>query len=134
MPVPTAAKLYAQVKSLAKQKFKRWPSAYGSAWLTKEYKRRGGKYSSATKSSGVGRWMKEEWIQVSPYLKNGARIPCGAKNRSNTKACRPYKRVSPKTPMTIQELVKRHGKSKLKKMSRSKERDMKRRMNWKGKS
>ena len=41
---PTNAKLYAQVKAEAKKKFDRWPSAYGSAWLVKEYKRRGGSY------------------------------------------------------------------------------------------
>jgi hypothetical protein len=41
---PTNPKLYAQVKAEAKQKFDRWPSAYGSAWLVKEYKRRGGGY------------------------------------------------------------------------------------------
>lgn len=41
---PTNPKLYAQIKSEAKKKFDRWPSAYGSAWLVKEYKRRGGGY------------------------------------------------------------------------------------------
>ena len=41
---PTNPKLYAQVKAEAKRKFDRWPSAYGSAWLVKEYKRRGGGY------------------------------------------------------------------------------------------
>ena len=46
-PTPTNKKLYAKVKAEAKKKFKVWPSAYGSAWLTKEYKRRGGKYSGS---------------------------------------------------------------------------------------
>ena len=41
---PSNPKLYAQVKAEAKKKFDRWPSAYGSAWLVKEYKRRGGGY------------------------------------------------------------------------------------------
>jgi len=36
--------LYSRVKSEAKKKFK-WPSAYGSAWLVKTYKKRGGTYS-----------------------------------------------------------------------------------------
>ena len=43
---PTNKALYARVKSEAKKKFKVWPSAYSSAWLTKEYKRRGGKYKT----------------------------------------------------------------------------------------
>ena len=37
-------------KEAAKKKFKTWPSAYGSAWLVKEYKRRGGKYSGSSKN------------------------------------------------------------------------------------
>ena len=44
-PKPTNPSLYSRVKSEAKRKFDVWPSAYASAWLTKEYKKRGGKYS-----------------------------------------------------------------------------------------
>ena len=47
MPTPTNKKLYARVKAEAKKKFKVWPSAYGSAWLTKTYKARGGGYSGS---------------------------------------------------------------------------------------
>jgi len=43
---PTNKSLYARVKREAKAKYKVWPSAYSSAWLTKEYKRRGGKYKT----------------------------------------------------------------------------------------
>ena len=42
---PTNKKLYSRVKAEAKKKFKVWPSAYGSSWLTREYKKRGGKYA-----------------------------------------------------------------------------------------
>lgn len=45
--VPTNPQLYSRVKSEAKQKFDRWPSAYGSAWLVKTYKSRGGGYKKA---------------------------------------------------------------------------------------
>lgn len=45
MAEPKNKKLYARVKSEAKKKFKTWPSAYGSAWLVKTYKKRGGTYS-----------------------------------------------------------------------------------------
>ena len=44
---PTNPQLYSRVKAEAKRKFDRWPSAYGSAWLVKEYKRRGGGYRTA---------------------------------------------------------------------------------------
>jgi hypothetical protein len=43
-PTPTKPALYARVKAEAKRKFKVWPSAYASGWLTKTYKQRGGGY------------------------------------------------------------------------------------------
>ena len=42
--VPTNPQLYSRVKAEAKSKFDTWPSAYGSAWLVKTYKKRGGGY------------------------------------------------------------------------------------------
>ena len=39
--IPIDKKLYSKVKSLAKKKFNVWPSAYGSAWLVREYKKKG---------------------------------------------------------------------------------------------
>ena len=42
---PTNKALYSRVKAEAKRKFApNWPSAYGSAWLVREYKKRGGRY------------------------------------------------------------------------------------------
>jgi hypothetical protein len=43
---PTNPTLYSRVKSLAKKKFKVYPSAYANAWLVREYKKRGGKYKN----------------------------------------------------------------------------------------
>lgn len=42
---PSNKKLYSRVKSEAKKKFDRFPSAYASAWIVREYKKRGGGYS-----------------------------------------------------------------------------------------
>ncbi len=44
-PNPTNKALYSRVKSEAKKKFDTYPSAYANAWLVREYKKRGGKYS-----------------------------------------------------------------------------------------
>ena len=57
-PSPSNKKLYNKVKSQAKKKFKVWPSAYASGWLVKEYKRRGGTYSSFGELTGLARWFK----------------------------------------------------------------------------
>jgi len=43
-PTPANKALYNRVKAEAKKKYKVWPSAYASGWLTKEYKKRGGTY------------------------------------------------------------------------------------------
>ena len=60
MPTPTNKKLYARVKAEAKKKFDVWPSAYASAWLTKTYKARGGKYSG----SNANKVKKEKgWLR-----------------------------------------------------------------------
>ena len=48
-PVPTNKRLYSQVKSEAKRKFRVYPSAYANGWLVKTYKARGGKYRMGTK-------------------------------------------------------------------------------------
>lgn len=51
--IPTNKALYARVKAEAKKKFDRWPSAYGSAWLVREYKKRGGGYRKAEEGMEV---------------------------------------------------------------------------------
>lgn len=42
--VPTNPELYSRVKAEAKKKFDRYPSAYASSWIVREYKSRGGGY------------------------------------------------------------------------------------------
>ena len=44
---PTNPKLWAKAKSLAKSKFKVWPSAYASGWASKYYKSKGGGWRAA---------------------------------------------------------------------------------------
>lgn len=125
---PRDPALYARVKAEAKRRFRRWPSAYGSAWLSKEYRRRGGQYAGGKREQGVARWMREEWVQVEPAL-DGRVVPCGA-NRDG-KACRPRRRVSPRTPPTLAEVVRRHGAKRVRSLARSKSRDMSARVDWK---
>jgi len=55
--VPTNPSLYSKVKSEAKSKFKTWPSAYGSAWLVKTYKSRGGGYKKAQKGGELTKYQ-----------------------------------------------------------------------------
>jgi hypothetical protein len=132
-PIPRNKILYNKVKDEAKKKFQRYPSIYASSWIVREYKKRGGTYTSPKKTSTTGttRWYKEKWIQVIPYLTSGKEIQCGSRNKDNAKACRPLYRKSPNTPITIPELLKIHSKSKLKELARKKKKDMKGRVYWK---
>lgn len=101
-PTPVNVDLYSAVKRNADAKFLAPTSAYKSAWIVREYKKRGGKYSGGTHSrEGLKRWFKEKWIDV------GTLRACG---RSSAAAkgpyplCRPSVRVTRDTPATVQEL------------------------------
>ena len=121
--------LYSRVQAEAKKKFERYPSIYASSWITREYKKRGGKFTRPRGPGGLKRWYREEWIQVKPYLKNGKKVECGAGKQG--KACRPLYRIGTGTPITIPELLKIHSKSALIKLADKKQKDMKGRVNWK---
>ena len=59
--VPAKPALYSRVKAEAKRKFKIFPSAYASAYIVREYKKRGGTYTGKkSKRKGIARWMREK--------------------------------------------------------------------------
>ena len=119
MAIPVNKSLYSKVKAEAKRRFKVWPSAYGSGWLVREYKKRGGKYrgSSSKKSKskksyqqrskgkGLTRWFDEKWINICKLPK---KVACGRSKSSkkNYPYCRPSKRINSKTPTIASELSK----------------------------
>ena len=140
--IPINQILYTLVKSQAKRKFKVWPSAYASAWLVKEYKKRGGtykisksklrfrniksksrakkiKYKSINKS-GLSRWFLEKWIDVCelPNI-----VSCGRRNSSNSRRqypyCRPLYKITSKSPKIVRSL----SKNDIKKRCQSKRRN-----------
>lgn len=121
-PQPLDTRLYNKVKEEAKKKFTVWPSAYASGWLTREYKRRGGRYkgnrpkgsrgSKGKRSSSVGgltRWFAEKWIDVcSPKRRSCGRPSRGSGSLKSWMKkypyCRPSVRVNRQTPKTSREL------------------------------
>lgn len=124
--------LYLKAKSIANDKYKR-NGLFKSAFIVKTYKELGGKYrgEKTNTNEGIQRWLKgEAWIEVEPYLKSGKKVKCGSSDKKG-KACRPSKRVNDKTPMTIDELIERHGKAKLLKLVDKKKKNMDLRINWK---
>ena len=127
MAEPINKKLYNEVKLEADKKYKRH-SLYKSGWIVKTYQSRGGKYKGK-KSDGVASWMKEEWVQVEPYLLQNKKIPCGV--GVNPKACRPLKKINSKTPLTIGELLKLHEREAILKAVKKKQKNMDLRIDWK---
>lgn len=119
--MPTTPKnktLYNKVKALANKKFKSPTGVYRSSWIVKEYKKRGGTYSSAKpkkSTTGLKRWYKEKWVDLNRPIrsKKSGKItgykPCGRKSARSGKypACRPSKRITRKTPKTYKELSKK---------------------------
>lgn len=115
MSKPKNKELYNRVKSEAKSKFKGdYPSAYASAWLVREYKKRGGTYEDggvnprmeAVKKyaeGGLKRWFKEKWTKP-----DGSE--CGSEKGKEDAKCRPSKKVSSKTPVTWGEMSKSQKK------------------------
>ena len=96
--VPAKPALYSRVKAEAKRKFKIFPSAYASAYIVREYKKRGGTYTGRkSKRKGIARWMREKWT-----TQDGS--PCGSKKFKGVKKCRPTVRISKETPVTWKEL------------------------------
>jgi len=65
--VPTNKKLYSQIKSRIKKKYKVWPSAYASGALVKAYKKAGGGFRN----------VKEVINNPSYQLEGYATNPCG---------------------------------------------------------
>lgn len=88
MPVPINKELYVKAKAKADAIYAH-PSAYKSGFIVKTYKDMGGKYRDDNKPKTLKRWFKEKWGDIG--------------NR-NYPVYRPFKRISKKTPLTVDEI------------------------------
>lgn len=113
--------LYLKIKmEIAKSLKTRW-SAYASGLLVKKYKEKGGRYSDKKKDDeGIGRWFKEEWINICKSDPPKKIVRCGRKKENEEyPVCRPYKRINEKTPTTFEEM----NKKEIKKICQEKKKD-----------
>jgi len=99
MSEPINKELYSRVKSEADKKYKTH-GAYKSAWIVKTYKERGGKYKGKKSEGGLTRWFREDWKNVA--------------GKGQYPVLRPTKRVSKKTPLTVDEISKSNLKKQIK--------------------
>jgi len=100
--IPNDKALYARVKQEADEKYKTH-GAYKSAWVVREYKKRGGTYSGKKAKGGLTQWFKENWKNVA--------------KEGQYPVLRPTKRVSKDTPLTVKEI----SKSQLEKQVKAKQ-------------
>jgi len=121
-------KIYEKAKKIADEVYKRH-SAYKSMFLVKKYKELGGKISEeGERGSKLADWRQEQWLHVLPFLKEGKKEVCGSTKEK--KSCRPTRKINSKTPLTLNELIKIHGKKKLTEIAEKKVANMDKRMNW----
>ena len=108
-PYPKNEKLYKEIIKNAQQKFKKWPSAYASAWVVKEYKKSGKYIGNKSSKTGITRWFDEKWINVCKLPK---KVSCGRPKLSisNWKKkypyCRPSKKINSKPPIIASKISK----------------------------
>ena len=96
---PVNLGLYNRIKSSVKNKVKRWPSAYASGQLVRQYKLKGGKYR-CSKFGKLDDWFAQKWVDVCTGR------PCGRKPGETRKYpyCRPTRTVG-KTPRKMSQLT-----------------------------
>ena len=108
MATPLDKTLYAKVKAEADRIYLT-SSAYKSGWIVKTYKDRGGKYESpkASGNTGLTRWFKEKWVDLTRKNKDGTYAECGRKKatlKGTYPLCRPSIHVNAQSPKTPKEL------------------------------
>lgn len=107
--------LYKKVKGEADVKFKSPTSIYKSAWIIREYKKRGGKFDQKKSNENVGlkRWFKEKWVDLNRPIRNSkGKIvdyeQCGrSKSKGAYPLCRPTFKISKETPRIYKEISKK---------------------------
>lgn len=118
--------IYLKAKKMADDRYKRH-SAYKSMYLTKTYEELGGKYKQGMKPKKLNNWREEKWVKVYDYLEN-KKLVCGSGHSPH--ACRPSVKLNKDTPITIQEVIAKHGRSKIRELALHKRNNPKSRINW----
>lgn len=124
--------IYDEAKRKADESYKRH-SAYKSMYIAKMYKKLNGRYKKSSKPrvDRTKNWLKEEWIQIKPYLKDKTKETCG-RNDGKPNACRPIRNIKGgERNITMEQILKKWGKPKVKALLEIKLKDMDGSLNWK---
>ena len=126
--------LYREALSRADESYKSH-SAYKSMFVVRTYKNLGGEYKKPTKTQPktekTNVWREEEWIQITPYLNDKEKIPCGRTKERKPNACRPLKNIRGKPKnATMADIIDLFGKEKVRRLTDLKLEDMDGRLDW----
>jgi len=122
-----------EIKNMTK--FKKMKSGiYKNLQMIREMKKnkKYDRYFKNVKAEGkMNRWLEEQWVDVKEALKGNYK-PCG---RSSIKekpypACRPMKKISGDTPITLPALLQEGAVNKIKEAIKKKEKNPKIRIEW----
>lgn len=119
---PTDPKLYEKIKQQVRSRVERWPSAYASGMLVKEYERqmklknREPFMTPKPSTPNLTRWFKEEWVDIKTNKSCGS-----VKSPTYYPTCRPSIKITDKTPVTINQLSKQDKKSMIGQKQKAKE-------------
>jgi hypothetical protein len=113
MIIPVNEEIYDLIKDEANKKFV--AGLYKDAFIIKNYLKTGEEFEPETYKDSyfikVLRFIGEQWTDVKDYLEDYLTTPIT--KLANSKCIRPTIRIDNETPLTIQELIKIHGKKKL---------------------
>lgn len=98
MPIILDQALYNRIKRKADKVYDK-SSAYKSMYIQRQYKLNGGDFADDGKPRNLDRWKKERWGDI-----GGQEYP----------VYRPFKRISSKTPLTVNEIDPEHAKQQIK--------------------
>jgi hypothetical protein len=115
-PLPAYPRLYARATTAVKKRVTRWPSAYASGQVVREYKKlvadRHGPGAAPYVGGGgatrapLARWFAERWVDISTGL------PCGSvKSPTYYPVCRPASAARRLSPRQIAVAVRRKQKA-----------------------
>jgi hypothetical protein len=99
----------------------------------KQFKENYNKWLKSKKSpvSGQKRWFLEKWISVKPYILENKIVQCGNRGEMDDfPACRPLKRITKDTPITIKELLRKTSKRSILREIKKKEENPNYRIDW----
>lgn len=108
MQIPKDKELYERVKKIVNEQYKK-PSAYRSGAYVRLYKQMGGEYETPKNKKTnandfpLKRWYSENWEDVNPN-----------KTKNSYPVYRPTRRVTNKTPKTVDEIPEKRLKEQAK--------------------